>query len=99
MAVKMYLDGLMAFSAVKSVPKEQGSEELKTNPLVEKFTNPLTLNMCMCQLEMGMPKKSLAIVDNLIKQHTKKGDEKYLWNCFFKKGIILDRTGDPDQGL
>ena len=89
----------MAFSALKIVPKTEKTPKNEQNPIVEKFTNPLTLNMCMCQLEMGFPKKSLAIVDNLIHQHTKKGNSKALWNCYFKKGIILDRTNEPDQSL
>lgn len=69
----MYLDGLMAFSALKSVPKTEKDEKTKNgevekveNPIIIKYTNPLTLNMCMCQLEMGFPKKSLSIVDSLI---------------------------------
>ena len=48
---------------------------------------------------MGFPKKSLAIVDSLIDTQTKKGKEMHLWNCYFKKGIILDRTGDTDKSL
>jgi hypothetical protein len=94
----MYLDGLMAFSALKSVSKE-GSDEKIENPIVGKYTNPLTLNMCMCQLEMGFPNKSLTIVESLIKQHTKKGNVSELWNCYFKKGIILDRTNEADASL
>jgi hypothetical protein len=50
----------------------------------------------MCQLEMGFTKKSLNIVDSLIRQYTQGNNEEDLWNCYFKKGIILDRINEPE---
>ena len=96
-----YLDGLMGFAALKSVPVAGGgsTSNLSLNPIVKKFKSVLTLNTSMCHLEMGFPQKALDIVCSLIKDEESSKSTENLWNCYFKQGVILDRMGEPEKSL
>lgn len=79
----------MAFS---QIPKEHEER------LTSKFLSPLTLNMSMCQLQLGSGRKALSLIDSLENRQIKTSDQK-IWNTIFKKGIVYDRMGDYDKAM
>lgn len=72
--------------------------EDRRDEITDKYLSFLTLNMAICQLQMGNSGKSLAIIDSLDKKQTAKRDSKR-WNTVFKKGIVYDRIENYDQSV
>lgn len=79
----------MSFSQISEKTREEK---------IKKFLGPLTLNMAICQLQMGNSGKALAIIDSLEKKQIAKNDPQR-WNTLFKRGIVYDRIEEYDKSV
>ena len=75
-----------------SKARDRKGSEKNWKPITCKYQAVLSLNLAMCQLEMGFAGKALSIIGNLEKTLYKRKSED-LWNCKYKKGIVYDREG------